>query len=632
MTMQPERKSDRSGPRFGIALSGGGFRAAFFHIGVLARLAELDVLRQVQGISTVSGGSVVGAMYYLMVRRLLQSRRDDEVGPDDYIELVDELWRRFHDGVRHNLRMRTFANPLKNLRMYSHRYSRSDRMAELYTHYFYEKLVEPDLAARGVPLAGIRIVPKGEPAGFNPFSEGEDGRTPNDGRRSKVPTLLVNTTSLNTGHHFRFSPTWIGESPSRGSRRQIDLNTRLRRMYIDGRDRIPEKYARLPLGTAVAASAAVPGLFHPLALTDLYRQKAPDGREIEWTPQLVDGGVHDNQGVEALIDLGCTHLLVSDACGQMGDEPAASNRAFDVLVRSNSIMMDRVREEEYESAFLLAESGRIEEHLFLHMLEGQAQPSLTWIGGREKENGGPGSRPRPSGPAPGGMDRAVQRRLARIRTDLDSFTEVESHALMAAGYLIGSDRIDPGLGARLGAEPGRAASRDPGRWGFLGIGPCLRDPASFPGLARQLEVASRTAFKVVALHPALKWSSIAAAAAAVVAVVWLLLTPPLAERPFAPVQWLAARFPTNRTFGLALVFGGLYSLLFLLPAEVRMVASLRSLPRRLALRLATATLGCLAVWLHLQTSDRIFQRHGRIARLVAAADRTPEGSSQPGRP
>ncbi|HJU53916.1 MAG TPA: tetratricopeptide repeat-containing protein, partial [Pyrinomonadaceae bacterium] len=43
--------------RFGLGLSGGGFRASLFHIGVLARLAELDVLRHVEGLSCVSGGS-----------------------------------------------------------------------------------------------------------------------------------------------------------------------------------------------------------------------------------------------------------------------------------------------------------------------------------------------------------------------------------------------------------------------------------------------------------------------------------------------------------------------------------------------------------------------------------------------
>ncbi len=65
--------------RIGLALSGGGFRAAFFHVGVLARLAEIGLLPKVEVISTVSGGSIVGAAYYLRLQRLPQreaGRRD----------------------------------------------------------------------------------------------------------------------------------------------------------------------------------------------------------------------------------------------------------------------------------------------------------------------------------------------------------------------------------------------------------------------------------------------------------------------------------------------------------------------------------------------------------------------------
>ena len=59
------RATDGEGAKatLGLALSGGGFRASFFHIGVLARLAELDLLRRVEALSTVSGGSIVGALY-----------------------------------------------------------------------------------------------------------------------------------------------------------------------------------------------------------------------------------------------------------------------------------------------------------------------------------------------------------------------------------------------------------------------------------------------------------------------------------------------------------------------------------------------------------------------------------------
>ena len=48
--------------RIGLALSGGGIRAAIFHLGVLRRLAEESQLEQVSGVSTVSGGSLVMAL------------------------------------------------------------------------------------------------------------------------------------------------------------------------------------------------------------------------------------------------------------------------------------------------------------------------------------------------------------------------------------------------------------------------------------------------------------------------------------------------------------------------------------------------------------------------------------------
>ena len=48
--------------RIGLALSGGGVRAAVFHFGMLRRLADEDYLSQVSGLSTVSGGSLAAAV------------------------------------------------------------------------------------------------------------------------------------------------------------------------------------------------------------------------------------------------------------------------------------------------------------------------------------------------------------------------------------------------------------------------------------------------------------------------------------------------------------------------------------------------------------------------------------------
>ena len=77
--------------RIGLALSGGGFRASLFHIGVLARLAELNVLRGIECISCVSGGSIIGAHYYLHVRHLLQTKRDDQITAVDYIAIMERI-------------------------------------------------------------------------------------------------------------------------------------------------------------------------------------------------------------------------------------------------------------------------------------------------------------------------------------------------------------------------------------------------------------------------------------------------------------------------------------------------------------------------------------------------------------
>ncbi len=53
----------RPGHRIGVALSGGGFRAVAFHLGVLRALHDRGILGHVEVLSTVSGGSLIGAMW-----------------------------------------------------------------------------------------------------------------------------------------------------------------------------------------------------------------------------------------------------------------------------------------------------------------------------------------------------------------------------------------------------------------------------------------------------------------------------------------------------------------------------------------------------------------------------------------
>ena len=117
--------------KVGLALSGGGLPAALFHVGVLARLAELNILRTVDVLSCVSGGSIVGAQYYLELRHLLMTTVDGDL-QDDILDIVSRIESRLLAAVQTNLRMRVAAHIPTNAKMMVNRnYSRTNRVGEL---------------------------------------------------------------------------------------------------------------------------------------------------------------------------------------------------------------------------------------------------------------------------------------------------------------------------------------------------------------------------------------------------------------------------------------------------------------------------------------------------------------------
>ncbi len=92
--------------RVGLALSGGGFRAAAFHLGVLKRLEEMGLLARLAQLSTVSGGSMTGALY------ALRCVRDGDGSPGSYP--VDALVPDIRRLVTRNFRGRAlFGTPLR---------------------------------------------------------------------------------------------------------------------------------------------------------------------------------------------------------------------------------------------------------------------------------------------------------------------------------------------------------------------------------------------------------------------------------------------------------------------------------------------------------------------------------------
>ena len=84
-------ESTRGGPApgIGLAVSGGGYRAMLFHLGSFWRLFEVGLLKKMDRISSVSGGSITSAKVALEWARL-NSR-------DDFVNLVAGPIRRLAD-------------------------------------------------------------------------------------------------------------------------------------------------------------------------------------------------------------------------------------------------------------------------------------------------------------------------------------------------------------------------------------------------------------------------------------------------------------------------------------------------------------------------------------------------------
>lgn len=83
----------------GLSLSGGGYRAAAYHLGVLSFLDEVNILANVCALSTASGGTIVGAFYAQCLarkvgfaefyRRMYAFLRD--------VDVIDDALRRMRD-------------------------------------------------------------------------------------------------------------------------------------------------------------------------------------------------------------------------------------------------------------------------------------------------------------------------------------------------------------------------------------------------------------------------------------------------------------------------------------------------------------------------------------------------------
>lgn len=585
--------------KVGLALSGGGFRASFYHLGVMARMAEMDVLRGVDVISTVSGGSVVGAHYYLELQHLLETHADEFLKPSLYIDAIRRVQGKFLSGVQRNIRMSTFANLYINFRMITGSYSRTHRLGELYEKELYSHVADNHRPGDKRTMPQLLIAPDNHVSQKKFHPKYDNWR-----RAAKVPVLLLNSTSLNTGHNWQFTARSMGEPPGilQGG---VDVNDRYRRLNYDQAPR--DELQNFRLGYAVAASSCVPGLFDPIVLKDLY-----PGRTV----RLVDGGVHDNQGVAGLLDEGCTRILCSDASGQMQDDESPADNFVGVPLRAFSISQDRVREAQLQDLQGRTDSHSLQGLFFIHLKKDLETEPIDWVDCQNPTQP-PGCY---TSTTPYGIDRDLQRLLADMRTDLDSFTEVEAYALMLSGYLMTEYEFKQlqlqherqGLPGTWGDYDINAPRSD---WEFFKLENIMRKPgdssdARRQELQKQLGASSALFLKIWQLNKTLKVVTLVGGIALIGVSCYLLVT-----------NFCEPIFPSlgKITWGTGAI------------AAISLAASIgipfyQYLRPKIAMRnflqnIGVAVAGWLVAIIHLCIFDKMFLRQGRLERLLKLPDK-----------
>ena len=272
----------------GLALSGGGYRAAAYHIGALRALHKLGVLEKVDVISSVSGGSIIAAYYGL-------HNGSFESFEKDFSEKIQS-------GVLHL----AIANLVLVIALmvwafcFWGLWGLLSFVVLFFTWYWL------------LPVS--KLISWQYDWLFFRRKKLKDLRT--------CPVITINATDYPTVSQFTFS----GE-------RMYD--------YYYGKDAF--YHEQFPISKAVMASSCVPFAFCPVRIPKTFRTSAMKGKNI---PLLLDGGLYDNQGTHVLTDkmspYECTYIIVSDA----GNGDVSNNFYLNPLItlkRTSEVFMQRIK-------------------------------------------------------------------------------------------------------------------------------------------------------------------------------------------------------------------------------------------------------------------------------------------------
>jgi hypothetical protein len=270
-----------------------------------------------------------------------------------------------------------------------------------------------------------------------------------------------------------------------------------------------------------------------------------------------------------------------------------------------------VRVSQFQDLSSRRRGGILKGLMFVHLKKDLDTPPVDWVGTQDRAQ-----QPNNDPLLGYGIQRDIQRRLAAVRTDLDSFSEAEAYSLMASGYLMtGSSLSEPILGFSTDG-PKRHA------WKFLQAVPLLADGNPKSWLRRQLKVADKLALKVWLVARRLQ---IGFGIAAVIVLAfsahqlyrnWQLVGE-LWSRPLFVLEPVDVAW----SLGIALItFVGLGTL--------AKVLNYRKTLQQILVGLGMATVGFLLARLHLHVFDKIFLWQGRLARANRASKATSPPPAQ----
>jgi len=292
--------------------------------------------------------------------------------------------------------------------------------------------------------------------------------------------------------------------------------------------------------------------------------------------------------------------MVSDASGQMSTIDRPPDDPLGVLLRTTNVLQARVRTAEYREVESRRRSGRLKGLLFLHLKKGLEVEDRDWIGCDNPKQLTDEELRRRRGPLLSyGILKGLQGKIANIRTDLDSFSEAETFALMTSGR----EMVRSSIGEAIQGFQADEREHD---WSFLSIKPALRSTKEETSgwLNILLDVSPVTFLKIWKLSPPLR--TVSAVAGIVAALVLLYGLVAWRGEPFLSPKGIAA------AVAMALLTVALGSV------GLKWVARLINYRKTVWQMLVGAGLslvGWIGTNIHLKLFDRWFLEKGRMRDL-----------------